>query len=128
MSTSVQVLAVLLAILGYLGAPITLIWGWARWAVLPKSRTVPSMLSLLGFILASASALLAISTLAYAFGHRFAYYDPQLLKIMRAGVLLSLGGLVFGLSGVWKANALRWHAPVSAAATFAFWFLMASME
>ena len=128
MSTPVGIFVAILAILGYTVAPITCVWGWARWGQRPKLRTIPSILSLLGFTLASASALLAASAIAYAQIHNFAYYDPKLLKIMRGGVLLSLAGLVFGLSGIWKANPLRWHAPVSAVATLALWVLTASME
>jgi 4-amino-4-deoxy-L-arabinose transferase-like glycosyltransferase len=66
MSLSVQVTIVVLVVLGYLLSPIMLIWGWARWARLPKQRRVAAVLSLVGFILASASALLAVSSISYA--------------------------------------------------------------
>ncbi len=128
MSTSVQIVVGMLAVLGYMVAPATLIWGWARWAQQPRLRTIPSTLSLLGFILASASALLAVSAMIYARIHGFRFYDPMLLRIMGIGSLLSVGGFVFGLSGIWKANPVRWHAPVSAVATLAFWLLAATME
>ncbi len=128
MSTSVQIVVGMLAVLGYMVAPAILIWGWARWAQQPRLRTIPSTLSLLGFILASASALLAVSAMIYARIHGFRFYDPMLLRIMGIGSLLSVGGFVFGLSGIWKANPVRWHAPVSAVATLAFWLLAATME
>jgi hypothetical protein len=64
----------------------------------------------------------------YARVHGFRFYDPMLLRIMGIGSLLSVGGFVFGLSGIWKANPVRWHAPVSAVATLAFCLLAASME
>ena len=128
MSTSVEVTVGVLAILGYLVAPVTLVWGWAHWSRLPKVRTISSILSLTGFVLASTSALLAISTIAFAQVHRFPFYDPLLMRIYAAGFLLSLGAVIFGISGVWRANSLRWHAPVSGIATLAFWFLVASME
>src|ERR1700722_7080666 len=102
LSTSVQLILGTLIVLGFLVAPIALIWGWARWVRLPKLRTVPSLLSLIGFVLATASALLAVSAVAYAFVVHFPYYDPLLLRIYRLGVLLSLGGIVFGIGGVWR--------------------------
>jgi len=128
MSTSVQIIVGTLAVLGYVLAPVLLIWGWARWAQRPKSRTLSSILSLLGFILASASALLALSAIVYARIHGFRFYDPLLLKIMGVGFVFSFCSLVFGLSGIWKASSLRWHTPVSAVAMIAFWLLAASME
>ena len=128
MSTFTEIFSGVLSFLSYVVAPITLIWGWLRWSLLAKSQTLPSMLSLAGFILASASGLLELSTIAYAFAHGFEWYDPVLLNAMVAGLLLSLGALVFGLSGIWKANPLRWHSPVSGLATLAFWLLVAAMQ
>jgi len=64
----------------------------------------------------------------YAVTHGFGWYDPLLLRGMLVGLLLSLGGILFGLGGVWRPNPLRWHAPISAVATLAFWLLTASME
>jgi hypothetical protein len=123
-----QIMATTLAALGFVLGPIMLVWGWVRWVQRPRLRTVPSTLSLWGFIMASTSAVLAISAIAYAQIRTFAYYDPLLMKIMAGGVLLSLAGLVFGLTGIWRANPLRWHAPISAVAMLAFWVLAASME
>ena len=128
MSTSVQFIVGTLAVLCYVIAPVVLVWGWARWAQRPKLRTVSSALSLLGFILASTSALLAVSAIVYARIHGFRFYDRLLLRIMAVGVVLSLGGFVLGISGVWKVSSLRWHTPVSALAMLAFWLLAASRE
>jgi hypothetical protein len=58
----------------------------------------------------------------------FPYYDPLLLRIFRAGVLVSLAGVGFGIGGVWRASPLRWHAPTSALATLVFWIMTASGE
>ena len=114
---------------GYLLSPTILIWGWARWLRLPKQKTVTSVLSLLGFILATLSALVAVSGMIYSFAiGGFPYYDPRLMKIMAVGGLLSLGSLTFSLSGIWRANSLRWHAPVSAIATLAFWLAAVAGE
>ena len=128
MSTSVGVLIGLLAILSFLVAPITIVWGWARWKRVQRSRTVSAKLSLMGFNLASASGLLAALMIAFAQIHRFGWYDPLLMKGMVVGLLLSLSGLLFGLSGIWRDNPLRWYAPVSAIATMAFWLLQAAMQ
>jgi hypothetical protein len=129
MSSSVQVFFLLIAILGYLVAPLTLIWGWLRWMTRPKLRTIPSLMSFIGFILASASALLALSALVYAaLVHGFGFYDPRLMRIMAWGMLLSLAGFVFGICGIWRPNSLRWHSPISAICTLTFWFGVAESQ
>jgi hypothetical protein len=129
MSTSVQVTVGILVVLGYLLSPAMLIWGWARWFRQPKLRSLPAILSLLGFILATTSALLAVSAIVYAQVIRdFPYYDPMLMRIFGIGALLSIGGLVLGMGGLWQGNSLRWHAPVFAVATLAFWILSAVGE
>jgi hypothetical protein len=80
------------------------------------------LLSLIGFIFATASALIAVSFLGYAQIHDFPYYDPLLLRVFRCGALLSLGGIVFGISGAWQPSPLRWHAPAAAVGMLAFWY------
>jgi hypothetical protein len=106
-----------------------LIWGWARWINHPKLRTVPSILSLTGFVLAMASALLAVSSIAYAqVIHGFRFYDPLLMRLFRWGILLSLGAIMFGVGGVWRPSSLRWHAPVAAIGTLAFWAMAAEID
>jgi hypothetical protein len=128
MSPFDQVISATLFAVGYLAAPVSLIWGWLRWQKLPMPRTAPSILSLTGFVLATVSGLLAVSTIAYAQIHRFPFYDPLLLRIFRWGALLSAGGLVFGLAGVWRPSSLRWHAPASGFAMLIFWIVAASGE
>ncbi len=112
----------------YLVPPLLLAWGLIRWAARPKLRTLASNSSLVGFILATASAVLAVSSVAYAQVHHFPYYDPLLLRIFAWGALLSIAGIGFGIGGVWQANSLRWHAPVSGACMLVFWIMMASGE
>jgi len=118
----------IMGICGYLGAPTILIWGWVRWLNQPKPHSISATLSIIGFVLATASALLAVSSIVFAQFHHFPYYDPLLLRIFRVGTLLSLGGIAFGVSGAWRATSLRWHAPISGVATLAFWFMAASGE
>lgn len=123
---SVQVVFAILIALSYIVSPIMLIWGWARWAGQPKSGTVASILSLVGFSFATASAALAVSSVAYA--HHFGFYDPLLLRIFRWGLLLSLTGILSSIGGVWRQSSLRWHALISGIGTLAFWVLAAEGE
>ena len=128
MSISMQIVFGILIALGYLVAPTALIWGWTSWTRQPKQRTLPATLSLIGFIFATASAILAMSSVAYAQVHHFPYYDPLLLRIFRWGGLLSIAGLLFGVGGVWRPGALRWHAPLCGLGMLAFWFIAATGE
>ena len=122
MSTSEGVvIAILLTIVSYGVAPAMLVWGWARWGKHPKLRTVPSILSLVGFILATASAALAASSLVYAYFDQFPEYDPVLYRMFGSGVWISFAAILLGVSGAWRQNSLRWHAPVCALGTLAFW-------
>jgi hypothetical protein len=129
LSMSSKVIFGVLVAAGYLVSPIVLIWGWGRWIRQPKLWTMLSMLSLTGFVLATASALVAVSSIACAqVIHGFRFYDPLLMRIFRCGVLLSLGAIVFGLGGVCRPSPLRWHAPIAAIGTLAFWVMAAEGE
>jgi hypothetical protein len=100
-----------------------LIWGWVRWLGQRKKWALTSFLALVGFLFATASALVAVSSIMYsgAIGG-FAFYDPLLMRITRIGSLLSMAGFIAGLGGIWRPNSLRWHSPLSALGMFAFWF------
>ena len=128
MSISAQIMFGVLVVIGYLVTPVALIWGWTRWTHQPKQRTVPAILSFVGFAFATGSAIVAVLSVAYAQVHHFPYYDPLLLRIFRWGGLLSLAGILFGISGVWGPGPLRWHAPICGLGMFAFWFISASSE
>lgn len=129
MSLSVRLFFLGINVFAYLVGPVTLIWGWLRWSTRPKPRNIPSSLSLIGFVLASASALVGVASVVYAqIIHGFSFYDPRLMRILRWGVLLSLSGLAFGLSGIWRPSALRWHAPLCALGTLAFWIGVAESQ
>ena len=129
MSLSVEIIFIALGVLGYLVSPVALIWGWVRWITLPRQRDALSILSFVGFLLANSSAVLAIASIAYAqLIHGFAFYDPRLMRVFRWGFSLSLGGLAFGIGGVWRPNSIRWQAPVCALGTLAFWFMAALGE
>jgi hypothetical protein len=69
---------------------------------------VASAGALVGFVLATASCLLAVSTMAYArLIGGFPFYDPLLIKIYGGGILLSLAGIGFALSDVRQRGPLR---------------------
>jgi hypothetical protein len=108
---------------------IVLIWGWLRWATHSQPRTLYSTLSLIGFALATASGLLAITSMLYAYATGgFRYYDPMLLRIFRWGGLLSIAGIVFAIGGVRKSSALRWHGIGFSVGMLLFWFMSAAGE
>jgi hypothetical protein len=121
--------AVLLVCVFYVALPASLVWGWVRWGKRTRSRNVSGTLSFIGFTLANFSALLAISSMVYArvIGG-FRYYDSSLLKIYAFGSLLSLGGLIFAVGGLWRPNPLRWLAPVCSVGMLLFWFAMGAGE
>ncbi len=113
----------------YVGLPALMIWGWVRWCSRTRPRTLPAILSLISFALATASGLLAVSSVLYA--HvigGFPYYDPRLMRIYACGGMLSLAGIVFGIAGVWRPGPLRWHAPACSLGTLLFWFVSAMGE
>ena len=119
----VQIIVGILIALGFLVTPTTLIWGWTSWTRQPKQKTLSANLSLIGFILATASAMLAVSSLGYGQVHGFLPWDRLLVRIFLCGVSLSLAGLLFGIGGMWRPGALRWQAPLCGLGTLAFWFL-----
>jgi hypothetical protein len=113
----------------YAGMPLATIWGWLRLAKRTRIRSLSAMLSLIGFVFATASLILGMLSLIYAhLIHGFAYYDPLLLRIYSTGALFSLLGLIFSLGGVWRPNWLRWHAAVCSSATLLFWLASAMGE
>jgi len=128
-SAATSVLLFPFALVLYAGIPALMVWGWARWFGRTQPRTLPAILSLIGFALATASGLLAVSSVVYA--HvigGFPYYDPRLLRIYAWGGVLSLSGIVFGIAGIWRPGPLRWHAPACSLGTLLFWFVSAMGE
>jgi len=129
MSTFETVQFATLTILIYGVSPVMLVWGWVRWGKRPLLRTMPSILSLVSFIFATVSTALAVSSLVYFHVHpnpRFAIFYPLLYNMSRCGVLISSAGVLFSVVGVWGQSSLRWHAPVCALGTRAFWMTHSS--
>jgi hypothetical protein len=130
MNKAVGSVVIVLFVVGvYIALPAVMIWGWVRWRKRIQPRTPFSILSLIGFTLATASGLLAISSVLYAHAvGGFPFYDRLLLRIYRWGALLSLSGIVFAVIGAWRPSPLRWHAPACAIGTLLFWFAAATGE
>jgi len=106
----------------YGGVVVAIVAGWVRWAKSAKPRTVFSMLSLLSFALATASALVAISSVAYAQAiGGFQLYDRRLTRIFRWGFLLSASAILLSTGGVVRRNPLRYYAPACSLGTLVFW-------
>lgn len=84
------------------------------------------ILALISYTLASASGLLAISSMLYAYViGSFRYYDPLLLRIFVCGRLLSVAGIVFAIAGARESSALRWHAVGFSTGMLLFWLMSA---
>jgi len=104
-------------------------WGWVRWATQKNSINLFSILSLIGFVLATASESLAIAMVIYArVTSGFDFYDPTLMRIYAIGTLLSLVGLIFAIVGTWKPSSLRWFALVGTVGTLCYWLVQAASE
>ena len=115
--------------MGYLVAPTMLIWGWIRWVRRREEFGRPFFFSLIGFVLNTASGVLAFSAIVYAVViHGFPFYDPMLLRIYAWGFLLSAAGIVLSLTGVSAPNALRWQAPLAGLGMLAFWMTAVATE
>ena len=104
-------------------------WAWLRWFrgghLTPRS----SWPSLLALLLATASATLALGSIAYSNATGgFAYYDHHLMRIYRTGTLLSTAALLTGLVGTAFPGAIRWQAPLASFGTLLFWLLAAIGE
>src|SRR5271156_94635 len=129
MKFGMGVFFVVMVAMGYILAPIMLIWGWIRWIRRRRELGYPFFLSIIGFVLSTASGVLAASAIVYAVAiHGFPFYDPALLRIYAWGFLLSAGGTVLGLTGVSAPNALRWQAPLAGLGMLAFWMIAAATE
>jgi hypothetical protein len=113
----------------YIALPSVVIWGWIRWAKHSWPRGVLPLLSVTGFALATASALLAASAIVYAQVFvGFAYHDPRLMRVFGWGFLISASGSVCAMAGIWRRSPLRWHAFCCSLGTLAFWVAMAGAE
>jgi hypothetical protein len=109
--------------------PCLFVWGLLRSYKTSKPFTIPYGLSLAGFVLALASQMLDLASVAYAreIGG-FAYYAPELMRIYRRGTILALSGLLFAIGGLWRENPLRWHALACSLGMLFSWFAAGMAE
>ena len=113
----------------YVALPVALLRGWLHWAKQPKLMTPFSVLSMIGFSLASCSALLAFGGILYAHAiGGFPFYDPRLMTLYRWGGRLSVAGIALSIIGCFRRNTLRWYAPICSTGVFIFWFGAAMTE
>ena len=103
-----------------------IVFGWALWRVREQPRTVSGVLSLMGFVLTTLSCLLAISSAVYGHAHWLVARDYLPIKFVKCGLFLSLGGLGFGIIGLWRPSPLRWYAPACALGMLLLWFVLAT--
>jgi hypothetical protein len=113
-----------LAGLGYVVAPVSLIWGWARWLNHPKLWTIAGVLALIGFVLASVSGMLGIATILFASTSGTSIESQVFRRLFLTGLFSSVVGVPFAVGGIWRKSQLRWFAPVGALSTLAFWLLV----
>jgi len=120
---------IILAAPRYLVSPVLLICAWAQWFRQPKSRTVASTFSLVGIVLATTSAALAIAAVVYAQTHRFPAFRTR-----RSQECIEWGWGFPGSSRFWSWRNLAAGfitlvcAGVFRPATLAFWMLAAASE
>jgi hypothetical protein len=121
--------SLLFLILTFIVWPVAVAYGWYRWIQTEREPSLLSKLSFIGHVFATFSLVLAVGSIFVVDtmgGSRF--WDPTLLKIYRAGFVLSLVGLITAITGASKSNALRWSAPLAAFGAMLFWFASASGE
>ena len=88
-----------------------------------------SIAALAGFVLATASALIAIWLWAYGFAvGGLAHGDPLLIASFRTGLALSGAGLLFALVGLRPATRTRWFGVACALLGLLFWASTALMR
>jgi hypothetical protein len=92
---------------------------------MPKSPTT-SLAPVLGFALASASALLALWLLSYGFATGgFSLHNPLFSAGFRTGVILSVGATLFAVIAFTLKHRRRWPLLLWSAAGLIFWWALA---
>lgn len=117
MTIPLKILIAALMALAFGVAPVALVWGWMRWVRCPKQWTFSSILVFGSIILSSVSAMFA--AIMYS-----SNLPPDKLFVL--GLVTSIVGLLFALTGIWKKSSVRWHGLGSALGVLAFWLLVAA--
>jgi hypothetical protein len=110
-------------VFAYIIGPISLAWGWIRWTIRPKLWSVPAIVSMTAFVIASISAAIGLGTIGYAFLGGFERHYDSFYRVIALGGATSLAGILLALCGIWRKSPLRWFALTGAAGTLAFWIV-----
>jgi len=109
-----------LVILVLVATPIAFIWGWTLWLMRREQRDRSASLSFAGFLFATAAALLAGATLAYAGSIGFPCFDPRLIEMERCGLALGVLAVTLSALGTARPNLIRWQSLASSCGMFLF--------
>jgi hypothetical protein len=95
--------------------------GW-RLRYIRMSKSPTSLAPVLGFALASASAMLALWMISYGFATGgFTLHNPLFLTGFRTGIILSIGATLFAVIAFTQKHRLRWLILPFAVAGLIFW-------
>jgi hypothetical protein len=108
--------------------PVMLTWGWIRWILQREKRTFTAILSFIGFLLATASALIAVAFILVAAFFGVYNLNPLWPSVSKIAAGLSVAGVMLGLGGVWRPGLLRWHCPVGAVGILSFWMSLLGLD
>ena len=90
------------------------------------SKSPTSLAPVLGFALASASAMLALWLGSYGFATGgFTLHNPLSLAGFRTGIILSVGATLFAIIAFTQKHRLRWLILLWSAAGLLFWCVFA---
>jgi len=85
-------------------------------------KDLSSIAALAGFVLATASALIAVWLRSYGYATGgFPHNDPLLIEGFRTGLALSAAALLFSLIGLRPPSRMRWLGAGWAVVGLAFW-------
>jgi len=123
-----SLLGVLFGICVCFGLPAMTIWGWFRWAQQRDFKQFGSFVSLIAFICATLSGMLALFSVVYVQSAQLTAYDFRWARLLRIGLLISASAVLLSLFGIWRRSSLRWHAPACAIGMLFVWAMMAAMD
>jgi hypothetical protein len=100
-------------ILGFIGTPIGLFYGWVTYCKQNAERGIRTRMSLLGLVAASLSiALLVLSFVAPAAGWKTT--DPPVRILVRSGVIAAVAAMALSLAGRARLILPVWLASIGA--------------
>lgn len=107
---------------------VALVALWIKLARRSRQKDMSWYFALVGFSLATASALLAIFGIGYGrMIGGFRYYDPLLMRIFLWGTGLSLASVIYALTSL-RRTTFRWFAVALSITTLLFWLFCMTAE